>query len=130
MQIYLGTATTCPVEWHLSPSETWAATVSVAYYRPDISTSESVINVTAPQKVGTACSTPCELQLLLKRAELLAFYPGISSSSIFLLSEDTINAALVSMTIPLSAGRIYIDLQCQQISQEITIIDTPGRSPH
>lgn len=127
LQIYLGTATTCPVEWHLSPSATWAATVSVAHRQLNISS--SAIDATVPQKVGNTCSTLPELLLLLKKAELLTLYPGIDVSSVSLLSKDAVDAALVSMAASLSGGIVYIDLQCQQISQEITIVDTPGQWP-
>lgn len=126
VQIYLGTATHCPIEWTLIPGANWSATVSVAHHKPN--TSATGIGFTAPKQIGDTCTSPSQLVSLLKRAEILTIYPGLDMAHIFTLNEGVIDRILAS-TSRITGGMIYIALKCPGIlfTKEITVVDVPGQ---
>ncbi|KJA14994.1 hypothetical protein HYPSUDRAFT_208262 [Hypholoma sublateritium FD-334 SS-4] len=126
--LYLATSTKCAIEWHLVPSASWSATVAIAHHSPNSKTaSASGIRYTTPQQVGSTCSSPSQLARLLRRAEILMFYPGIDVAHVFTLSENAVTSILSGGSRTLSAGVIYVTLQHpDSSSREMTIVDMPG----
>ncbi len=124
IQIYLDTPTHCPVEWNLIPAADWSATLSVAYHKPN--PSATGVSFSPPKPIGNTCSSPSQLVSLLKRAEILTFYPGIDMAHIFTLNESTVSNILASSP-RMSGGMIHITLKYPGVVQRITIVDVPGR---
>ncbi|KJA24125.1 hypothetical protein HYPSUDRAFT_53993 [Hypholoma sublateritium FD-334 SS-4] len=128
LQIYLGTPTTTAVEWHISPSATWSATVSVGYYQVN-DASQEVTFTGSRQQLGSVCSSPLELASLLRKAEHLVLCPGAGLMRI-LSSENQRNRGRPLLTHTANAtygGIIYVALKYPEIKfKEVKILDTPG----
>ena len=114
--------------WHLIPSRTWSATVSLAFYLPsEPHASEAILATSVRHQVGNVCTTPEQLKQLLRKASLLAHYPTMSWHLLTSLDEDSIALSMNAVAQSLSGGIIYVELQGGHgITQDLTIVDVPG----